>query len=277
MISRCRISCVDLQPVTGSSIPSRFLAVQGKVVHIWDLEESKIDCSIELAVDSLSMASWSPHQPLVVTASTDGAITILDRNTMGSGNKKGSGLVWKVERAHQGTPVTASYFNPFVPYWVGSSGGDGIVKVWDIRYLKNPAVWIDAHYDGVNDVRSSSFPRFSLVLTSMTVTIHSHISRMRSKFAWSNTHCERLVSISNDQSCKIWQLSGSITVPRNRSKDYMFGSTLPSGNPKDACLGAMLIAETQVSIVNPLISGRFDFNVDPAFSHHPLAALVPND
>jgi hypothetical protein len=39
-----------------------------------------------------------------------------------NGNKRvGSGVVWKVEHAHQGV-VNTIQFNPFVPYWVASAG-----------------------------------------------------------------------------------------------------------------------------------------------------------
>lgn len=57
-------------------------------------------------------------------------------------NRVGSGVVWKIEHAHQGV-VNSIQFNPFIPYWLASAGMiERCGSVWYSSLLKtyNPSI-----------------------------------------------------------------------------------------------------------------------------------------
>lgn len=49
MLARCRISHVQLMPTLGNALPASFLAVQGKSVYMWDLNEAKVSGQTEVS------------------------------------------------------------------------------------------------------------------------------------------------------------------------------------------------------------------------------------
>lgn len=81
----------------------------------------------------------------------------------------GKSSIWSVKDTHMGG-ITDVAFNTFIPYWIASSGllshlnifdfslgEDGVVKMWDIRFLKGNAARIDAHYGSISSVCFSKY------------------------------------------------------------------------------------------------------------------------
>eukprot|EP01130_Rhizamoeba_saxonica_P015110 TRINITY_DN671_c0_g3_i1.p1 TRINITY_DN671_c0_g3~~TRINITY_DN671_c0_g3_i1.p1 ORF type:complete len:1172 (+),score=276.01 TRINITY_DN671_c0_g3_i1:2-3517(+) len=83
--------------------------------------------------------------------------------------------VWTQDKAHK-TSVTDVKWNPFVPYWIASSGADASIKIWDLRYNSGCIMELTDHYNAINSI------------------------------SWSPNHCEILASGSSDRSYKIWSL-----------------------------------------------------------------------
>ena len=144
---------------------------------------------------------------------------VVDTRTFGQGR---SGVTWKVENAHDGR-VECTEFNPFVPYWVASAGADGVVKVWDMRYQKHPAMLIDAHYGPV---------------TSMS---------------WSQTHCDIISTGSLDKSYRQWMLHSSISTPRKKPETFLVGSQIPISDRSEICIGAKMLTEYTADVGSPFV------------------------
>ncbi|KAJ3256679.1 hypothetical protein HK103_005174 [Boothiomyces macroporosus] len=170
----------------------RVLGIQGPNVYMYDIPTAKVIGHEKLGVDTLNKLSYSPHAPfgsLLATCSQDSTISILDTRTMQPGN---TCVVWSQPDAHNGDVMDVS-FNNFIPYWLASSGEDGVVKFWDIRYLKGPAGRIDGHYGSIPSI------------------------------AWSNTHCDMLASASLDRSCRVWSFSPNKATAKKPWKEFMVG------------------------------------------------------
>ncbi|KAJ3021921.1 UNVERIFIED_CONTAM: hypothetical protein HDU68_009406 [Siphonaria sp. JEL0065] len=186
-------------------------------------------------------AAWSPHLPfgsLIATSGVDHHLSVLDARLMGTDSEKS--VVWKVERAHGGhhhPAITSVKFNPFIPHWLASAGEDSIVRVWDLRYLKNPAAKIEGHYQGIQ---------------SMT---------------WSNTHAEILVTGSSDCTFRAWCIDSTVITPVKSSRSVFVGSpatewgdlradtnaSMRNINPNDSglpeipfCVGAKMISDVSM-------------------------------
>ncbi|KAJ3271033.1 hypothetical protein HDV01_007114 [Terramyces sp. JEL0728] len=170
----------------------KVLGIQGPNVYMYDIPTSKVIGHEKLGIDTLNKLSYSPHAPfgsLLATCSQDSTISILDTRTLQLGN---TSVVWAVPDAHNGDVMDVS-FNNFIPYWLASSGEDGVVKFWDIRYLKGPAGRIDGHYGSIPSI------------------------------AWSNTHCDMLASASLDRSCRMWSFTPSKATVKKPWKEFMVG------------------------------------------------------
>ncbi|KAJ3323048.1 hypothetical protein HDV06_002494 [Boothiomyces sp. JEL0866] len=170
----------------------RVLGIQGPNVYMYDIPTSKVIGHEKLGIDTLNKLSYSPHAPfgsLLATCSQDSTISILDTRTMQLGN---TSVVWSLPDAHNGDVMDVA-FNNFIPYWLASSGEDGVVKFWDIRYLKGPAGRIDGHYGSIPSI------------------------------AWSNTHCDMIASASLDRSCRMWSFSSSKATAKKPWKEFMVG------------------------------------------------------
>lgn len=101
--------------------------------------------------DTLYRATFSPHSPfgsLVATGGESARLGIVDMRNLGSNS-----MIWHIDDAHNG-PITDVEFSPFVPYWLASSGKDGVVKIWDIRFIAGHVGRIDGNYDSVEKVIS---------------------------------------------------------------------------------------------------------------------------
>ncbi|KAJ3306585.1 hypothetical protein HDV03_004714 [Kappamyces sp. JEL0829] len=156
-----------------------------------------------------------------------------------------SAAVWSVHDAHAGS-VTDVAFNTFIPYWLASAGEDGVVKMWDIRYMKGCAARIDAHYGAVTSL------------------------------SWSNTHCEILSTASIDRTVRVWNIDSELSTSRAPWKEFMIGcpgSEFKSFDeakiPEKVVIGATMIGNcTQFS--SPVVS----VVADPAHADTFLAATT---
>ncbi|KAI8614384.1 hypothetical protein BC830DRAFT_1127577 [Chytriomyces sp. MP71] len=197
-VASVRIHEVEFMPCPKDALSPRFLALEGRKLFVWDITASKVVASEMVSFDQLMSASWSPHQPygsLIAASGVDHHLSVLDARLMGMDTEKG--VIWKVERAHGGRfhpSITSVKFNPFVPFWLASTGEDSIVRVWDLRYLKNPAGKVEGHYKGIQSM------------------------------AWSNTHAEILVTGSTDCSVRAWCFDSSVITPIKSSKNAFVGS-----------------------------------------------------
>lgn len=132
--------------------------------------------------------------------------------------------------------VTDVAFNTFIPYWLATSGEDGVVKMWDIRYLKGNAVRIDAHYNSITSI------------------------------AWSNTHCDILSTVSSDRSWRAWNINADCFTTKTPWREYMVGcpgSEYENNerNPENMLIGAKLIGDCN-TFGSPLLSG-LNFHLSP--------------
>ncbi|KAJ3225348.1 hypothetical protein HDU78_010683, partial [Chytriomyces hyalinus] len=146
-VASVRVHDAELMHVSHGAVSPKFLALEGRKVFMWDIEGQKVVASEMISFDQLMCASWSPHQPygsLMAVSGVDHHLSVLDARLMGMDTDKS--VVWKVERAHGGkshAAITAVKFNPFIPHWLASAGEDSVVRLWDLRYLKNPAAKIE--------------------------------------------------------------------------------------------------------------------------------------
>ena len=104
------------------------------------MEKSLVSSTEQVSNEHLVTASWNPHisnSNLIAAGAVDHNLYLIDTRLIGGPKSN----VWKIEGAHNGDVNTVK-FNPFVPYWLASGGSDGVVKVWDIRYHKNAAVYL---------------------------------------------------------------------------------------------------------------------------------------
>ncbi|KAJ3332835.1 hypothetical protein HDU76_012899 [Blyttiomyces sp. JEL0837] len=170
--------------------PESFLALEGRRIFIWDMAAEKVVACETTSFDQLMSASWSPHPPyasLIATAGVDHHVSVLDARLMGMDTERA--VIWKVERAHGGhfhPSIGAVEFSPFVPYWLASAGEDSVVRIWDLRYTKDPAGRIEGHYHGIHSL------------------------------TWSSTHAEILATGSSDRSIKAWYLDPSMVPSKTR-------------------------------------------------------------
>ncbi|ORY38759.1 WD40 repeat-like protein [Rhizoclosmatium globosum] len=240
-VASVRVHDVDFMPCEAGMPSPKFVAAVGRRLFLWDIEAQKVSASEMVSYDQVMSASWSPHLPygsLLATSGVDHHISVLDARLMGNDSDKS--VVWKVERAHGGhnhPSITAVEFNPFVPYWLASAGEDSIVRVWDLRYLKNPTAKIEGHYQGIQ---------------SMT---------------WSNTHAEILVTGSSDCSFRAWCLDSQLITPTKSSRTLFIGSpatewtsTTTSPQQQDQphqpplCITAKMLLDISHTFTSPVVT-----------------------
>jgi WD40 repeat protein len=223
---------------------ARIVATQGRTVYLSDISTGRIIGSetvrfpasniIKLGVDTLYNASFSPHDPsgtFISTGGTDKVLSILDARLLGN---KTSSVAIKYPNAHQ-LSITDTKFNNFIPYWVATSGEDGVVKIWDIRFMNGPAARIEGHYGEVNTI------------------------------CWSTTHCDVLASGSTDRSWKAWSLSSSILAANNPKSDCFVGcpgsewaGRVPeSYKEPNTTFGGRLLAEYVTEMSGSICSSMF--------------------
>ncbi|KAJ3066967.1 hypothetical protein HDU98_009785 [Podochytrium sp. JEL0797] len=237
-VASVRVHDVDFMPSPKSTPSPKFIAAVGRKLFLWDIEHNKSVASEMVSYDQVTTCKWSPHPPfgsLIATAGVDHHLSVLDARLMGMDTEKS--IVWKVERAHGGhnhPAITSVEFNPFIPYWLASAGEDSVVRVWDLRYLKNPAVKIEGHYQGIQSM------------------------------AWSTTHAEILLTGSTDATFRAWCIDANTSTPLKPSRGMFVGSPATEwsdrtgsntelSNPS-VCVGAKAIAEVDSVDGFPVIS-----------------------
>ncbi|KAL2911216.1 hypothetical protein HK105_209324 [Polyrhizophydium stewartii] len=230
----------------GAAPPVRRLAaVQDKRMYLYDMPTSKVVGVEQVGSDHLNCVTFSPHAPfgaLAAVGGLDRTLYLVDTRAMRSrtaaeaasvgGMVLATEGVWRARDAH-GLPVLDIKFNPFVPYWVATSGGEGVVKVWDIRFAAGPAACVYGHFDGVNAI------------------------------AWSNTHCDLIASVSSDRAWRAWSLHHDQLTCSKPSGDIFIGfpgsemSVSRSGGGSDAtdiAIGAKIVGEHQTGYTAPVIA-----------------------
>ena len=113
-------------------------------------------------------------------------------------------------------------------------GEGGVVKIWDIRFLKGPAARIDGHYGVVNSI------------------------------CWSTTHCDILTTGATDRSWKAWALGSSNLSARYPIADAFvdcpgseWEESLPSSHRDSrVSFGGKLLAEYQADLSGPIASSN---------------------
>ncbi|KAI8899141.1 hypothetical protein BC833DRAFT_586981 [Globomyces pollinis-pini] len=188
----------------------RVIGIQSNSLYHYDIPTAKVLASEMVGKQALNKVSFSSHSPfgaLVSIASQDSSISIMDTRLLQNGTKS---IVWSIQNAHQGE-VNDVQFNTFLPFWLASAGDDGVVKLWDIRYLKGPLSRIDGHYGAV---------------TSM---------------AWSNTHCDIIATTSMDRSCRAWSFSSDEITVKTPWKERMVGCPLSEFESEEQLRGGETI------------------------------------
>lgn len=118
--------------------------------------------------------------------------------------------MWNIPDVHVGQ-VTDVAFNTFIPFWLASSGEDGVIKLWDIRFLKGEAARIDEHYSSISAI------------------------------SWSNTHCDVISSVSVDRSWKSWGLNSNHETAKAPWKESMVGCPGSEFENEEAATGDNLV------------------------------------
>lgn len=197
MITSVRINRAAFEPCaveTGNTDTPirRVVGLQGSILYLYDIVTGRVVGSENFSTNILSSFSFSPHSPfgsLSAVGSHDSTVSILDSRLLQAGSKS---VVWSIKDAHEGV-VTDVSFNPFLPFWLATSGEDGVIKMWDIRYLKGNAVRINAHYSGVSSI------------------------------AWSNTHCDIISSSSYDRSWRAFNINSECSAAKVPWREFMVG------------------------------------------------------
>ncbi|KAJ3123100.1 hypothetical protein HK098_002223 [Nowakowskiella sp. JEL0407] len=172
--------------------PNIFFGTEGVNLKLWDVEKSVLKESEAVAKDTIRASAWSSYLPgIIAVGGCDRNFQLIDSKNIKS-QGKGIAAVWKVDSAHESS-ITDVQFNPFIPYWVATSGEDGTLKIWDLRYLKFPVARIDTHYHSVESI------------------------------AWSNTHSEIITTGSSDRNWRAFAISTQMIIPRKLSEDYFVG------------------------------------------------------
>ncbi|KAJ3219666.1 hypothetical protein HDU67_010028 [Dinochytrium kinnereticum] len=98
-----RVQYVEFMPINGgrTSNPTKFLALEEKNVHIWDLEANKVVGRETVSRDQLTSASWSIHAPgsLLATAGVDHNLYVLDSRQIGMDTNRAT-LSWSNTHAN---------------------------------------------------------------------------------------------------------------------------------------------------------------------------------
>jgi WD40 repeat protein len=143
--SSTRIKSVEFSPEN-----KQYLAIQDRTLFLCDIDSSHLMIQKEFSDSLLTTASFNVNVPYMLAAGFEsGQVCLLDSRITGREGR--SGIFWSVDGGHSGL-VSAVQFNPFIPYWLATSGQDGYARIWDIRFLKVPAACIDAHFDTVSSV-----------------------------------------------------------------------------------------------------------------------------
>ncbi|KAI8912774.1 hypothetical protein EDD86DRAFT_245639 [Gorgonomyces haynaldii] len=194
LVQSMRIQHVAFEPACGldgdMNQARRVIGLQQNTVYHYDLPSSQVLGRESIGKDRLVSASFSSHAPfgsLLALAGMDGRVSVLDTRQLGN-----SSSVWSVEKSHEGM-VNCVQFNPFVPYWIATGGSDGVVKIWDIRFLNGHVGRIDGHYASIQSL------------------------------AWSNTHAEVISTVSGDRTWKSWALDPSIMTSKKPARDFVIG------------------------------------------------------
>ncbi|KAI8872409.1 hypothetical protein GQ42DRAFT_74409 [Ramicandelaber brevisporus] len=204
-----------------------FYSLQGSTVNFWDVNNNSAPIRAEkVSYQTTSSASWNPHSPgsLMAVGGVDGNITIIDLRAGSSSNSKSA--VFKARNAHLSGGnggVSDLSWNPFIPYWLASSGGtDHVVKVWDIRM--------------------PTAGRSMLTLSDNMISPQS--------IQWSSTHCDLLSTGSADRHWRLWSLK---SIPTNDSESGELIAQSPTSNTISPL--ASMVTSPSNSVYNPRTSG----------------------
>jgi len=128
-----------------SSSPSSLhfvTASDDQTASIWDLETSKEVGSLRGHGWDVKSAQWHPSKSIILTGGKDQLIKLWDPRTASneyiasSGNPGENTRAWLRDlHAHKNT-VNRLAWSPLNPYWFASGSRDNLVKVFDIRTMK---------------------------------------------------------------------------------------------------------------------------------------------
>ncbi|KAI9478713.1 MAG: WD40-repeat-containing domain protein [Benjaminiella poitrasii] len=180
---------------------SQFISTTVNHLTLWDaLKENEPLRNFKVNETPLTCASWSPNDPqsLIVCSGYDKKLSIIDTRISTAENPQG--IVWSTENAHD-RPITDAKFNPFIPYWLASSGEDAIVNIWDVRASHHAPV---AKIDGNEGIVTS--------------------------ICWSNIRPENIGTTASDGVMRYWTLIPEqlpIWDTHYRIANYSPGDALP--------------------------------------------------
>eukprot|EP01090_Pellita_catalonica_P014835 TRINITY_DN3873_c0_g1_i1.p1 TRINITY_DN3873_c0_g1~~TRINITY_DN3873_c0_g1_i1.p1 ORF type:complete len:375 (+),score=62.35 TRINITY_DN3873_c0_g1_i1:65-1189(+) len=158
-----------------ATVESAFFTLQNNTMSLWSMESPDNEPTLSQKVSSKPMLALSCdtfHTNALALGGFSKAIKVLD---LRKGDRKDC-VVWRRANGHDST-IHDVKWNPFVPHWLATCGGDGLIHLWDLRYGKNPVVTLEGHTN--------------------TVT---HL-------AWSRHRAEMLTSAGSDGSLKVWDLT----------------------------------------------------------------------
>jgi hypothetical protein len=192
----------QFDPESGDAPVRRLMSINASNAMMYDIPTGRVIGQEAFGNKILSSLSFSLHAPfgsLLAVGNKSSGVSIIDSRLLQQGSNS---VVWSINDAHNGE-VSDVEFNTFIPYWLATSGEDGVIKLWDIRYLKGSAARIDGHYSGITSL------------------------------AWSNTHCEVLATGSKDRSVKIWNFDHEKSMSKMPVKEFMIGC--PNSDLESCC------------------------------------------
>ncbi|AGO13684.1 AaceriAGL190Wp [[Ashbya] aceris (nom. inval.)] len=128
--------------------------------------------------DCIYQAQFSPHDPnLVMSCSGNSYVSLFDLRQPAASNQQRF-------IAHSGLEALTCDFNKYRPHVIATGGVDKMVKVWDLRMVRQTLTTSRTAPVSINEMQG-----------------HSLAVR---KVAWSPHHSNRLISTSYDMTCRAW-------------------------------------------------------------------------
>jgi histone-binding protein RBBP4 len=204
------------------------------LICLWDLREAGVDVDPWQVrrghTANVEDVDWHKHAPHMFGSVADDAQLML-WDVRDSSAKPTHSIT-----AHDGDANCLS-FNPFNEFRLATGGSDKVVKLWDIRTLKDPLHTLEGHTEGVYQVSWAPFNENILASSSKDRRVHiwdlskigeeqepeeaeigppellfihgGHTGNV-SEFSWNPTDDFVMASVAEDSVLQIWQMVGAL-------------------------------------------------------------------
>lgn len=134
------VTRVALNPVQEGFL----LSLENQNLHLWDLERTDLIRSQKISSARNWAVQWNPHSGNTLAIGGDSqSLKVIDLRALGVAGTMGPAVL-KAGEAHL-RAIRSLAWHRFVPHWMASGGDDGVVNVWDIRWLRRPVTQWTSH------------------------------------------------------------------------------------------------------------------------------------